>query len=156
MNIKEVGDEFVKGFRHVVERLGLAEYGYDFEIREIRDKGGVLARCITDPDAMYVCIHINNDLSIWEDHSPYWAGVHEAFHVLTACLFKLSKNRYTTEDELWREEERIVRRLEAFVRNEKDYGSVTQADNHQANPRGKKRAAVRKVLRKRLPTGKKA
>lgn len=66
----------------------------------------------------YLCNEIDDSVpvDVRAYGGPEWHGKHEALHLLSHRLAWLAQQRYVTEDEISREWEALVRRLEKVLK----------------------------------------
>jgi len=105
---------FKEAFLEMRDKLGLQHYTLYFEVKPISD---AFAQIRVDEEACVATITMSAELSREEmqEFNPASTGRHECLHMLTHAMYNLATMRYLTPDEIMREWERLVVRLEGVV-----------------------------------------
>lgn len=77
---------------------------------------GILADTISDPDARSVTFRFSSNFSRKRGVPPEKCAKHEAIHLLLADLVSLNYKRFLSERECMREEENLVQKLVAIIK----------------------------------------
>lgn len=107
-------NRFKKAFAYWQERLGITCYRACFE-HELKD---AFAEIEVNEDGQIAVARLCSEVSgpdIAHYRDPVYHAKHEAIHLLTHRLVWLAQQRYVSKDEINREWEALVRRLERVL-----------------------------------------
>ena len=107
-------EAFCDAFCRWQNTFGLGEYTVDFELEDHSEYSTISVDATDCVASATFCKYVPADcgMSLKEAEET---GKHEAIHLLFARFSDLAGNRFTSKDELYHEEERIVRILEKLL-----------------------------------------
>ena len=105
---------FKKSVNHWIDRFGLHEWTVVLTWGTTGNSDAIGA-CCTDSQNLFAEIFFSHEIEKGILFDPAEVGKHEVMHLLLAPLKRLAFQRFTTETEIDKEDERIVTRLEQCV-----------------------------------------
>jgi len=105
---------FKKEFKRIQKLLGLTEWKVYFRHTEL---DGLFASINMDVEGMAatVAMTLRLDEDSKKEFSPKASGKHEALHLLHGKFAEYARRRYVTPDDIYEEQEALVRRLEKVI-----------------------------------------
>lgn len=103
-------NSFKRVFKAEQRRLNLQEFTVEFRLKKLSDCWA----CI-DPDAEGCVAVVEVNDTKWDDEMIRTTAKHEAIHLMFSRLMMLASRRFTDEESLRNEEERLVAQLEKLL-----------------------------------------